>query len=80
MKSVKLNACNPEINWNKVQLLQGDSGNRIVMSTGKHNDGNFSGTVVFSDGSHHYKTGVYSECWVKAAFKPFNGRIELSND
>lgn len=78
MKSVKVEIVNPEINWSKIQLLRTSDGD-VVLSNGNHKGGVFEGTAVNTVIGSHFSVGYYSDSWNKSAFKPFDGKIELSN-
>lgn len=62
------------IDWNKPQLLISKENNKVISTTGRHQDGRFEALVVLSDSKvqpkNHFSIG-----WAKNSFKIFKGTL-----
>lgn len=54
-----------EIDWSKANLVKNSTG-LVVLTTGKHSNGDFSGTVLVSHGGNYI--GAVSDRWGKHDF------------
>jgi len=74
------------IDWYKRQLLisSEETNNVIILSDGICSSGDnchkFSGTVVNSGQSTHWKVGKHSDHWDRKLYSLFTGQIKLFND
>ncbi|MDV3774019.1 hypothetical protein CMU14_13125 [Elizabethkingia anophelis] len=77
---VTIKDANTKCDFSKSMLFISCDGN-IVMSTGKYRGNEFSGILIKKGNNHaEWKTGCYSETWLKGRFKAYNGKITLEND
>lgn len=74
MKSILINKEEKEIKYPCLMATHSDLGMMVVLF-----DDECSGTVVYSERKVQ-PIGYYSEYWSTAAFKPFYGTVQLTND
>ena len=60
------------------QLMIGDTSEVIIIATSKQED-QLCGTIVATKDNGWFGVGDYFERWISANFKPFNGKVTLSN-
>jgi hypothetical protein len=74
---IKFEQTENEIDFNKIQLLQGKNTGNIILSSGKHSDDIFCGTIL-----HNVEktSSLFSYSFLKDSFKLFKGEITISND
>lgn len=65
-----------EIDWSKQQLVKYRHSNKIIISTGTHEGGDFEGVVIDSDGFH--AVGYIYKKWDKTMFTPLTEPITIT--
>ncbi len=68
----------PEINWDKQQILIGIATGSIILSTGQHTKGGFQGYCICNK-TNVPQDELFDE-WSKYKFRLFKGKITLENN
>lgn len=68
------------INWDKVMLVRYNSitGERIILTSGRHTDDEFSGTMIIDTVSTVPSIGEHCNNWSKACFLPITASVVIS--
>ena len=74
MKKVKI-PTNEGIDWSKQQWVISEYGKEVVLTTGQHKDGTFTGTCM---PCNEYPKGNISTFWMKSCFKPLTFDIPFT--
>jgi hypothetical protein len=73
----------PPFNWDVPRLYSNQEGDKVILSTGYHDNNTFSGTVIFNTQKENSKhsLGYFSHKWDKSSFIPLppNRQITLQN-
>lgn len=56
-----------EIDWGKPMLVRNNHTGDVILTSGKHSDLSFAGTVVVSES---FNFGCYDAIWAKSLFTP----------
>lgn len=78
MKSEIKNVQNQPTNWDKRQIVKSNYSDVLILTTGKHEQGAFSGVVIFSE--ENELIGEFRNYWEKEAFRTWKGELALKND
>lgn len=66
----------PTIDWSKKQIVK-STDDLIVLTTGKHKDGLFSGVIMSTSDDVYSGIGTYAEDWIKESFIPVTTPVTI---